>query len=97
MIKPILDNILIEPEEEKTQTESGILLTEVKKDVDVAKVLAIGEGRTNEKGTTIKITSVKVGDRIIYNGLAAQEAGDNLLIINEEDIIAVYEKKNKLS
>ena len=96
MLQPILGNILIKIEIKKEETEAGIIIPDSsEKEENVGTVMSIGQGRTDKNGKLKKITSVKVGDKIIFNQFAAQEVGqDDLLVIKEDDIIGVYENKD---
>ncbi|MGC8074120.1 co-chaperone GroES, partial [Salmonella enterica] len=59
-----------------------------------AKVLAVGKGRILENGT-VQPLDVKVGDTVIFNdgyGVKAEKIdGEEVLIISENDILAIVE------
>lgn len=91
-IKPLHDNILIEPIERETQTRSGIVIPEsAKEKPQEGRVVAVGPGKTDPKGGHMKL-NVKAGDRVLYKRWGGNEIkveGKEYLIVSEEDILAV--------
>ena len=92
MIKPLHDHVLLEklPNEKKV---GSIVLTTEKKVGNVATVIAIGEGKLDDKGNLRKV-SVKVGEKVIYREYAGTDYEDNghkYLLLKDEDILAVVE------
>ena len=64
-IKPLFDNVLIQPLEAQDKTVSGIILPDsAKEKPQVGKVMAIGEGIIKD-GKLLPIV-VKVGDKVMY-------------------------------
>ncbi len=91
-IKPLYDNVLIEPVEEDQTTASGIVIpdTASKEKPQQGKVIAVGAGKT-ENGKKIE-PSVKKGDKVIYKKWGGNEVeldGKEYLIVKSEDILAV--------
>ncbi|PIS23232.1 co-chaperone GroES [candidate division WWE3 bacterium CG08_land_8_20_14_0_20_40_13] len=90
-IKPLLDNIVIEPSEKEKKTASGILIPDsAKEKPQEGKVVAVGPGKFTESGQMIK-PAVKVGDTVIYKKWGGNEVkieGKDYLIVKEEDILA---------
>jgi chaperonin GroES len=91
-IKPLHDYVLIEPLEQETTLPSGIVLPETAKEKpQKGMVMAIGLGKTNDKGETKPLT-IKVGDKVMYKkwgGTEIKIENKNLLLMREEDLIAV--------
>jgi len=91
-IKPLSDNILIQPLTE-TKLPSGIVIPETAKEKpQEGKVVAVGPGRI-EEGKLIK-PEVKKGDRVIYKKWGGNEIkieGKEYLIVKSEDILAILE------
>ena len=91
-IKPLSDNILIQPLAEK-KTPSGIVIPETAKEKpQEGKVVAVGPGRI-EDGELIK-PQVKKGDKVIYKKWGGNElkiGGKEYLIVKSEDILAILE------
>ena len=59
------------------------------------EVLAVGPGKRNDKGDFVAL-NIKVGDRVLfgkYSGQTVKVDGDELLVMREEDLFAVVEKK----
>ena len=76
-------------------TKSGIVLPEsAEKERPVkGKVLAVGPGKTNEKGERISM-SVKVGDVVLFKKYGPDEVeleGKKYLVADEDDILAIIE------
>ncbi len=94
-IKPLGDKILVKRDEAQTKTESGIFLPETSKDKPKTGVIqAVGTGALNtETGERIPLT-LKRGDKVIFSSYAGTEVklnDDELLIMSEDDILAVIE------
>ena len=92
-LKPLGDRIIVKPLEAEEKTKGGILLPDTAKEKPhEGKVVAIGKGRVSDDGKVIA-PEVKVGDRILYGKYSGTEIttanGDELLIMKEEDILAI--------
>lgn len=90
-IKPLSDNILIEPVEKEQKTPSGIVIPDTAKEKpQEGKVIAAGPGRT-EEGKRVPL-GVKVGDKVLYKKWGGNEIkleGKEYLFIKEEDLLAI--------
>ncbi len=92
---PLSNHVFLEPLEEEKVTKSGIVLpdsAEREKPVQ-GKVLAIGPGKTNEKGERVPM-SVKVGDKVLFKKYGPDEVeleGKKYLVGDEDDILAILE------
>ena len=91
-IKPLGKNVLIKPLTEKG-TKSGILLpASAKEKPQEGKVIAVGEGKwENDKRVPL---SVKAGDKVLFKQYGGEEIkvdGEELKILEEEDILAIIE------
>jgi len=94
-IRPLHDKILVKRDEAETKTSSGIYLPETSKDKPKTGVIeAVGDGALNtDTGERIPL-SVKKGDRVIFSSYAGTEVkleGTELLIMSEDDILAVID------
>lgn len=91
-IKPIGDRIVVKPLEAEEVTKGGIILPDsAKEKPQKGKVVAIGAGRILDNGTRVPV-EVKEGDTIIYSKYGGTEVkfdGEEYLIVNERDILAV--------
>ena len=89
--KPLGDRVLIEPEAPEQTTQSGIVIPDsAQEKSQTGTVIKVGSGRVTDDGKTIHV-SVKEGDIIIYSKYGGTELGNDLLIIKENDILAVKE------
>jgi chaperonin GroES len=90
-IKPLADNILVEPLEREAKTPAGIVIPDTAKEKpQEGKVVAIGPGKY-EDGKLVK-PEVKKGDRILYRRYGGNEIrveGKNYLMVGADDILAI--------
>lgn len=93
-IRPLGDRILVLRVEEEEKTSGGIIIPDsAKEKPQEGKVVAIGPGKTGEKGERISMT-VKAGDRILFGKYAGNEIkidGVEHLIMHEDDILGIVE------
>ncbi len=94
-IKPLADNILIEPLEQEEQTKGGILLpkTAEKDRPEQGKVVAVGPGKKDSDGKTIPM-EVKQGDKVLFTKYGPNDIkvdDKEYLIAKQEDILAILE------
>lgn len=91
MLKPLFDQVLIEPLERETQTASGIVIPDsAKEKPSQGKVVAVGPGTTAE-GKTIEMP-VRPGDVVVYKkwgGHEVKEGDKELLLVEAKDIMAI--------
>lgn len=94
-IRPLHDKILVKRDEAQSKTETGIFLPETSKDKPkTGTIEAVGTGALNtDTGERIPLT-VKKGDKVIFSSYAGTEVkldGQELLIMSEDDILAVID------
>lgn len=94
-VRPLHDKLIVERDVAESVTSSGIYLPESSKDrPKTGTVVAVGDGRLNsETGERVSM-SVKNGDKIIFTSYAGTEIkldGDEFLIMNEGDILAIVD------
>ena len=93
-LRPLGDRVIVKRIESETKTASGIGIPDsAAEKPGQGEVLAVGPGKTNDKGD-VKALTVKVGDRVLfgkYSGQTVKVAGDELLVMKEEDLFAVVE------
>ena len=92
-IKPIYSNVILKPISEEKVSKSGIVLPDTidKEKPETAEIIAVGDGKLNDKGEKIPM-SVKVGDKVMFKKYSPDEItveGEDLLVIQESDIIAI--------
>ncbi|WP_343189472.1 co-chaperone GroES [Buchnera aphidicola] len=95
-IRPLHDRVVIERQEIESKSAGGIVLTGNSAEKSTrGKVISVGKGRILDNGK-IKPLDVKIGDLVIFNeGYGAKVEKINnkeVLIINENDILAIIEK-----
>ena len=95
-IRPLHDRVIVQREEEERKSAGGILIPDTATEKPVrGKVLAVGNGKILENGEVRKL-DVKVGDRILfgkYSGTEVKVDGEDVLVMREEDILAVIDAK----
>jgi len=93
-LRPLGGNILVKRVEAETKTKSGILLPDSAKEKPKrGTILALGDGKVLENGDKAKFT-VKKGDEVLFTSYAGTELkidGEEVLIMSEDDILAVVE------
>ena len=93
-LKPLGGRVIVEPIEQEEMTAGGIILPETAKEKpQEGKILAAGPGERDEDGNRIAM-EVKVGDKVLYakySGTEVKVDGKKLLILKENDILAVVE------
>ncbi|MFH1578246.1 MAG: co-chaperone GroES [Candidatus Omnitrophota bacterium] len=92
-IQPLGDRIVIKSLEAEGKTKGGIVLPDTAKEKpQEGKVVAVGKGKLLESGT-LQPLEVKVGDKVLYGKYSGTEIttkeGEELLIMREEDILAI--------
>jgi chaperonin GroES len=95
-IKPLSDHILVRRVEAQDKSAGGILLPDnARTKPQKGKVLAVGPGRLLKDGKRRGL-QVKEGDTILFTSWAGDEyrerGGDNLLVMREEDVLAVVDE-----
>jgi len=94
-LRPLHDRVIVKRVENETKTASGIVIPDsAAEKPDQGEVLAVGPGKKNDKGE-LSPMAVKVGDRVLfgkYSGQAVKVDGDELLVMREEDIMAIVKK-----
>lgn len=93
-IKPLGDRVLVKPLEREEKTKSGIVLPDTAKEKpQEGKILAVGSGKMLENGTKVAL-EVQVGQKVIFSKYAGTEVkvdGEELMILNERDVLAIVE------
>jgi len=93
-IRPLHDRVVVKRLEEKNMTKGGIYIPDTAAEKPSrGEVLAIGHGKILENGEVRKL-DVKVGDKILfgkYSGTEVKVDDQELLVMREDDIMAVIE------
>ncbi|KNF09586.1 10 kDa chaperonin [Gottschalkia purinilytica] len=91
-VKPLGDRVVIKKVEVQEKTKSGIVLPgTAKEEPQIAEVVAIGAGITNDEK---KKDEIKVGDKVIFSKYAGTEIkvdGEEYTIVKLADVLAVVQ------
>lgn len=91
-IRPLRDRVLLKRLEAAHKTASGIVIPDAAAEKpDQGEVIAVGPGERLKDGT-VRPLAVKVGDKVLfgkYAGQAVKIEGEELVVVREEDIIAI--------
>lgn len=94
-LRPLHDRIIVKRLDNETKTASGLIIPDAAAEKpDQGQVLAVGNGKVLEDGK-VRPLEVKVGDRVLfgkYSGQSVKVDGEELLVMREEDVMAVVEK-----
>ena len=97
-LNPLHDRVVVKRTEPDTKTSSGIIIPDnVAEKPDQGIVLAVGAGKRTNEGTVIPM-SVTVNDKVLFGKFAGQAVkikGEEVLILNEEEIYAVIEEQGE--
>jgi chaperonin GroES len=93
-IRPLHDRVVIRRMEEETTSAGGIVIpgSAAEKPAQ-GKVIAVGNGKITDSGD-VRPLDVKVGDKVMFGKYAGTEVkfdGEELLIMEEKDIVAVID------
>ena len=94
-IRPLYDRVVVKRKEEETMSAGGIVIPDNAAEKPIrGKVLAVGNGKILDNGEQRGL-DVKVGDTILfgkYSGTEVKVEGEELLVMREDDIMAVIDK-----
>ncbi|MFZ9479396.1 MAG: co-chaperone GroES [Steroidobacteraceae bacterium] len=95
-IRPLHDRVIVKRLEEERTSPGGIVIPDsAAEKPSQGKVVATGKGKILEDGS-VRPLDVKAGDKILfgkYSGTEVKVDGEDLLVMREEDIMAVIEGK----
>jgi len=91
-LRPLHDRVIVKRLDQETKTASGIVIPEsAAEKPDQGEVVAVGPGKRDTHGKRIE-PDLTVGDRVLFGKYAGQSVkldGNELLVLREEDIVAV--------
>jgi chaperonin GroES len=91
-LSPLHDRVIVKRLDQETKTASGIVIPEsAAEKPDQGEVLAVGPGKRDSGGKRIE-PDLKVGERVLFGKYSGQQVkvdGTDLLVLREEDIVAV--------
>jgi chaperonin GroES len=93
-LRPLHDRVIVKRMEEQRTSPGGIVIPDSATEKPIrGKVLATGNGKILENGEVRKL-DVKAGDTVLfgkYSGTEVKVDGEDLLVMREDDIMAVIE------
>ncbi len=93
-IRPLHDRVVIKRVEEERMSAGGIVIPDsATEKPDRGEIIAAGNGKITDSGD-VRAMDVKVGDVVLfgkYSGTTIKVNDDELLVMKEDDIIAVVE------
>ena len=94
-LKPLGNRLIVQPIDEEETTASGIVLPDTAKEKPQrGKVLAVGDGKWDDGGDKRVPLDVSEGDEVLYSkygGTEVKVEGEDLLVLREDDVLAVVQ------
>jgi chaperonin GroES len=94
-IRPLHDRVVIRRTEEERTSPGGIVIPDTAAEKPIkGEVIAVGKGKILENGE-IRALDLKKGDKVLfgkYSGTEVKVDGEDLLVMREDDVMAVIEK-----
>lgn len=91
-LRPLHDRVVVKRMEEEKKSAGGIIIPDQAAEKPLkAKVVAVGPGKRTDDGK-VHAPDVKVGDTVLigkYSGTEVKLDGDDLVVLREDDILAV--------
>ena len=93
-LRPLHDRVIVKRMEEERMSAGGIVIPDSATEKPIrGEVLAVGNGKILESGEKRPL-DISVGDKVLfgkYSGTEVKVDGEELLVMREEDIMAVIE------
>ena len=93
-IRPLHDRIVVRRVEDERTSPGGIVIPDSATEKPMqGEVLAVGNGKMLDNGEQ-RALDVKVGDKVLfgkYAGTTIKVEGEELLVMKEDDVMAVIE------
>ena len=93
-IRPLHDRVIVKRMEEERTSPGGIVLPDGATEYPVkGEVVAVGNGKVLDSGE-MRALDVKAGDQVLfgkYSGTEIKVDGEELLVMKEDDIVAIFE------
>ena len=92
-LQPLEDRIVVRPSDFESTTASGLVIPDTAKEKpQQGDVLAVGPGRRSEQTGDLVPMDVAEGDTVVYSKYGGTEitvGGEDLLILNARDVLAI--------
>jgi chaperonin GroES len=93
-MRPLHDRVIVKRTEEERTSPGGIVIPDAAAEKPIkGEIVAAGNGKLLENGE-LRALDVKVGDQVLFGKYAGTEVkveGEELLVMKEDDIMAVIE------
>lgn len=93
-LRPLHDRVIVKRMEEERVSTGGIVIPDSAAEKPIrGEILAVGNGKILESGDKREL-DVKAGDKVLfgkYSGTEVKVDGEDLLVMREDDIMAVIE------
>jgi len=93
-LRPLHDRVIIKRLEAETKSAGGIVIPDTATEKPIkGEVIAVGAGKILENGN-VRPLAVKAGDKVLfgkYSGTEIKMDGQELLVMREEDLMAVID------
>jgi chaperonin GroES len=92
-LQPLDDRIVVRPNDAEETTASGLVIPDsAKEKPQQGAVLAVGPGRRSDNSGELIQMDVAEGDTVVYSKYGGTEItidGEDLLILNARDVLAI--------
>ena len=93
-LRPLHDRVIIKRLEAETKSAGGIVIPDAAAEKPIkGEVIAVGTGKILDDGK-VRPMAVKAGDTVLfgkYSGTEVKVDGEELLVMREDDLVAVLE------
>ena len=93
-IRPLHDRVLVRRVEDEKKSPGGIVIPDTAAEKPMqGEVVSVGNGKLQDNGE-LRPLDVKAGDKVLfgkYSGTEVKVEGEELLVMREDDVMAVIE------
>jgi chaperonin GroES len=93
-IRPLHDRVVVRRTEEERTSPGGIVIPDTATEKPIqGEVVAVGQGKILDSGD-VRALELKAGDKVLfgkYSGTEVKVDGEELLVMREDDVMAVIE------
>ena len=93
-IRPLHDRVIIRRTEEERTSPGGIVIPDAAAEKPIkGEVIAVGNGKLLDNGE-IRALDLKAGDKVLfgkYSGTEVKVEGEEVVVMREDDVMAVIE------
>ena len=93
-IRPLHDRVVVKRMEEERTSPGGIVIPDSAAEKPIkGEIVAVGNGKITDSGE-LRALDLEAGDKVLfgkYSGTEVKVDGDELLVMREDDIMAVIE------